>query len=140
VAEGALTTSRPHVVLLMIGTNDVNGSHDLANAPTRLGLLLDRITTTSPDALVVVAQIIPFANDARNPTVQAYNAGVADAVARRSAAGEHVVLVDMYGALAANPRYRSEWMADGLHPTADGYAAMARTWYPAIKALLPAAP
>jgi lysophospholipase L1-like esterase len=125
-------------VLLMIGTNDVNHAHQLADAPNRVGLLLDRITGTSPDALVVVAQLVPPGDRARIPSYQAYNAGVVEQCRRRSDAGKHVLTVDMYGAFTANPSYASALIADGIHPNSDGYAVMARTWYPAIRDLLPA--
>jgi hypothetical protein len=45
----------------VIGTNDVNGNVDVANAPNRFGKLSDDITTRAPSALVVVATIIPIA-------------------------------------------------------------------------------
>jgi hypothetical protein len=138
--QGALTAHRPHVVLLMIGTNDVNGRQDLPRAPDRLALLLDRITTTSPDALVVVARIVPTTDDSLNAAVRTYNDGVAEVVRRRSDAGKHLLLVDMYGAFTANPRFETELMADRLHPKSEGYAEMARLWYSAIEGFLPAAP
>ena len=40
----------------MIGTNDLNDNIDIANAPTRLGKLIDEIITDAPAALVVVSQ------------------------------------------------------------------------------------
>lgn len=59
ITDQAMSSYHPNIVLLMIGTNDVNGNIDVANAPTRLGKLIDEITTDSPTALVVVASIIP---------------------------------------------------------------------------------
>jgi len=58
----------------MIGTNDINGNVDVAAAPTRLGKLIDDITTRAPTALRVVATIIPIANDGTNLKVQAISA------------------------------------------------------------------
>src|SRR4029078_5299232 len=40
--DNAIDATDPNIVLLMIGTNDVNGNIDLANAPNRLGALLDQ--------------------------------------------------------------------------------------------------
>jgi lysophospholipase L1-like esterase len=135
----ALTTHQPHIVLLMIGTNDMNLSADLANAPKRLGNLLDSITTTSPNALVVVAKIIPFGNSSSNGKVQTYNDGIPPVVNQRISAGKHLILVDMYKPFTDNPKYSSELLGDGVHPTSKGYAVMANVWYPVIKPLLPAA-
>jgi lysophospholipase L1-like esterase len=138
LVEQALKTYQPNVVLLMIGTNDVNTVWDLTNAPVRLGLLLDRITTTSPNALLVVAKLIPSMDQGgMDANIRTYNEGVGQVVQQRIAAGKHLMLVDMYGAFAQNQNFRTQWLADFLHPNADGYAAMARTWYPAIKQFLP---
>ena len=37
LTDKAIATYRPKIILLMIGTNDMHHSIDLANAPTRLG-------------------------------------------------------------------------------------------------------
>src|SRR5205085_11521049 len=74
VVDGALQSGKPHISLLMIGTYDVNNDLDLANAPKRLGNLLDRITTMPPNALLVVAKITPTTTDATNTKVRSYNA------------------------------------------------------------------
>ncbi len=128
----ALATHKPHIVLLMIGTNDINLNLDLANAAMRLGDLLDRITTTAPDALLVVAQIVPTTSEALNQRVRAYNQAIPGLVEARAAAGRHITMVDMYGAYSANPRFKTEYMADQLHPKDVGYVKMADTWYAAI--------
>ncbi len=43
-----LTKHAPHIVLLMIGTNDINGDVDVANALNRLATLVDEMTETAP--------------------------------------------------------------------------------------------
>jgi lysophospholipase L1-like esterase len=122
---------------LMIGTNDVNVQVDVANAPKRLGLLLDRISQGSPNALLVVAQIVPTTTDATNTRVQAYNAAIPALITERKAAGKHVVLVDMYGAFTSNSTYKSALMNDELHPNDAGHAVLAGVWWDAVGALLP---
>jgi len=136
LVERALETYTPHIVLLMIGTNDATANLEMAKAPARLGLLLDRIAAASPSALVVVARIIPSTNDGLNGTIRTYNDGVAMVVSDRLAAGRHVLLVDQYEPFIRNPNFKTQWMSDWLHPTAEGYAAMAQVWYAAIKPLL----
>lgn len=126
----------PHIVTLMIGTNDVDIQLDLPNAMNRLGLLVDRIVMGAPNALVVVAQIVPTTNDGENARVQAYNAGIPALVKARADAGKHVTLVDMYGAFTKNANYKGEYMFDSLHPKDPGYVVMAATWYEKIGSLL----
>jgi lysophospholipase L1-like esterase len=138
LVTAALTMFRPHIVLLMIGTNDVNISLDLANAPTRLRSLLERITTEAPNALLVVAQLVPTTNDGINGRVMTYNNAIPNLVQQLANAGKHVVMVNMYGAFTANSSYKTALMADTLHPNNAGYAVMAQTWYQAIGGHLPA--
>ncbi len=134
---GWLTTTPADIVTLMIGTNDIDINLDRPNAPMRLGLLIDRIATQSPNALIVVAQIVPTQEDAGNVPVIAYNAAIPALVDERAKAGKHVVLVDMYGAFTKNADYKTAWLGDRLHPNDAGLVVMAATWWAAIGDLLP---
>lgn len=133
-----LAATPPDIVTLMIGTNDTDIQLDLANAPMRLGLLLDRIAMYAPNALTVVAQIVPTTDDTGNQRVQAYNAAIPALVKARADAGKHIVMVDMYKAFTDNPNYKTAYMGDKLHPKAEGLVVMANTWWAAIGSLLPA--
>jgi lysophospholipase L1-like esterase len=135
---GWLKATPPDIVTLMIGTNDIGTNNDLPNAPQRLGVLLDTIVQSTPNALVVVAQIVPTQSDSDNAKVQAFNAGLPAIVQARAAAGEHVILVDMYGAYTKNADYKKAYLANGLHPSDAGYAVMGTVWWDAIGNLLPA--
>jgi lysophospholipase L1-like esterase len=136
LVNNALATTNPDIVLLMIGTNDINGNIDRANAPGRLGALLDQITDQVPDALLVVAEIIPIANAATNPFVEAYNAAIPALVQQRQDAGKHLLLVDMYTPFSTAPN-AAALMSDSLHPNDTGYVVMGQTWYTAIEPFLP---
>jgi lysophospholipase L1-like esterase len=103
----------------------------------RLGVLLDRMTTDAPSALIVVAKLTPTASDTTNMNVAAYNNAIPALVQSRTTTGEHVILVDMYAAMTANSNYKTALMHDGLHPNDAGYVLMAQTWYNAIKGYLP---
>jgi lysophospholipase L1-like esterase len=137
LVDGAISMFHPHIVLLHIGTNDINGNIDLANAPMRLGTLIDRINTDAPAALVVVAQIIPTTNDGTNARIRAYNDAIPALVQQRAAAGKHVMVLDMYGTFTSHADYKTALMTDSLHPSVAGYATMGDAWYAAISALLP---
>jgi lysophospholipase L1-like esterase len=135
---GWLGATPADIVLLMIGTNDVDIQLDLTNAPKRLGTLVDTIIATSPKALVVVAQIVPTQDDNENGRVRTFNAAIPAVVKARADAGKHVVSVDMYGAFTQNADFKTKLLANGLHPTDAGYAEMADVWWKAIGSLLPA--
>lgn len=113
---------QPHIILLHLGTNDMLNSAN--GAPARLGALIDEITTTLPDSLLVVSTIIPlpFAASA----VNTYNAALPALIEARATAGAHVILVDQFTGFPTNE------LPDQVHPNAAGYARMARVWYEAI--------
>jgi hypothetical protein len=136
LADGVIAMFHPNIVLLMIGTNDIDQNFDVANAPTRLGALIDRITNDAPDALLVVARLTPTGTDSENVKVQAYNAAIPGLVAPRVAAGKHIAVVDMYAAFTANANFKTALLSDNLHPNDAGYALMGDTWYAAIRGVL----
>ncbi|MFF2523880.1 SGNH/GDSL hydrolase family protein [Streptomyces liangshanensis] len=119
--------ANPRTVLLHIGTNDVNRNHDLAGAPARLSALIDHLTAAAPNADVFVASIIPFTNPAVEARGQAYNATIPGIVNEWVRKGRRVHFVDMHSALT------SADLADGVHPTANGYAKMADRWYTTLR-------
>jgi lysophospholipase L1-like esterase len=129
----ALIKHSPNVVTLMIGTNDMGTNNDVGNAPARLAALIDSIVTTSPTALLVLAQITPTGDSATNARIEAYNAAMPALVQARVSAGKHVLLVDMYSAFAADPNYLTDYMKDSLHPNDTGYALMGNTWFAGIR-------
>lgn len=124
-----LRNTDPRTVLLHIGTNDMLQNHDVANAPARLSALVDRITSTSPNADVFVATIIPMANEGQEAAGRAFNATIPGMVQSKKNAGKRVHLVDMHAALTTAD------LIDGVHPTATGYDKMAATWYTALRSV-----
>jgi len=136
LADAAITAAKPHIILLMIGTNDIDLSVDVATAPMRLGALLDKVTADAPNALVVLAKITPLQDDTVNARVRTYNDAMPALVQSRVAAGKHIVLVDMYAPFTANASYKTALLADKWHPNPAGYQVMATVWYDAIKGVL----
>jgi lysophospholipase L1-like esterase len=125
-ASGA--TRPPNVVLLMIGTNDTNGMVALDSAPARLDDLLERLVYDLPEALIVVAQIIPNGNASVDSTaVASFNGAIPALVAARAGAGQHIAMVDMHAALA----YPDDF-GDSVHPNDSGFAKMAAVWFAAL--------
>jgi lysophospholipase L1-like esterase len=117
----------PHIILVHIGTNDMYMSP--SGAPQRLGQLIDKLAMGVPDALIVVAKIIPL--PMATSTVNTFNNALAAIVDARASAGRHVILVDQ------NTGFPTSELGDGVHPNPAGYARMAGVWYNAIGSLLP---
>lgn len=121
----ASLASRPNVVLVHAGTNDMNLPLDPAGAPSRLGNLIDKILVTCPDALVLVSQIVTSGSAATRANILAYNEAIPGVVAARAAKGSKVMVVDMFTRLLAPDNY-----ADDLHPNDGGYKIMGDTVRP----------
>src|SRR5256885_4607871 len=98
---GWLNNTRPHTVLLHIGTNDVLQNFNLSTAPNRLSTLIDHITSTAPTAEVFVAQITPLASASQDNAVRTFNSAIPGIVQSKVNAGRHAHLVAMHSALTA---------------------------------------
>ena len=129
--DGWLEAQQPDVVLLMIGTNDILQTYDLAGAPRRLSELIDRITTAVPSATVLVSTLTPLGNAEQDERVRSFNAAIPAIVNGKVAGGKDVELVDMYPALTTGD------LADGVHPSSAGYDTMATVWRSALSSVLP---
>jgi lysophospholipase L1-like esterase len=120
----------PHMILMMIGTNDT-GSSTGAQMATRLEALVDKITGSAPKALLVVAKITPVGW--ATSVVNAYNDAIPRLVQSRAVAGKHLLVADM------NAGFNSGTMlsSDNLHPNNTGYQFMASRWYAVVGSLFP---
>ncbi len=115
---------RPNVVLFMAGTNDIVFDVDLANAPTRLGAVVDGIVTECPDAAILVGSLTPLLNPGWMSKIHDFNAAVPGVLSKLANGGKQVALVDM-------SRVNSSHIhtSDGIHPTDEAYALIAAAWY-----------
>ena len=137
-------TVNPDIILLMLGTNDMNLNYQVAGAPARLdhliSLISDPATGLKPSAKLIVSSILPI-DDAHNqyrssPTdfsandrVMAFNAALPAIIAAHRTNGEHVFFTDI------NHLFTFADMYDGLHPTRAGYDKLGDAWYQAIQSI-----
>ncbi len=119
----------PHIILLMLGTNDLIHEDNVDTAPERLGAILDALRRGAPAARIVVAQLPPMDRGV-DDALAAYNAAILEVVAARAADGD-MVHADMHTG------FPMEELLDGVHPSAAGYRRMAEVWYDAIAPVLP---
>ncbi|MEU4243175.1 SGNH/GDSL hydrolase family protein [Actinoplanes sp. NPDC026619] len=123
-----MADSRPDVVLLDIGTNDLLHHDRIAEAPARLTDLLDHIVTANPQVRIVLAKLL-VVDLGHEANFQAYNealAAVADLYP------DNVTLVSMAPVPVANT-------ADHVHPNPLGYQQMAYQWYWGLRDVVPSA-
>ncbi len=139
-----LNSDDPDVVLLHIGTNnsDMAGSAEPTSSELKLKSLVQTIVDTKPDTYVIVAQIIPLATYS---AVQEYDDYIKNTLVPYFQAdlglGNHVTTVDQYsnfltaGGSVDSSLFASPTTLPLVHPSADGYAMMAQTWFDGIQAV-----
>ena len=125
-----LKGTKPAVILLMAGTNDVLQDHDLKGAPGRLSDLIEQIRRDDPPAQVLVASIPPLSlSSGLEAKAEAYNAQIPGLVAAKAALGEPVVFVDVHAVLTPAD------LTDGIHPNPGGYVKIGDAWFQALQSL-----
>jgi lysophospholipase L1-like esterase len=127
-AKHWLETNQPDLILLHIGTNDINRG-DAAGAPANLSALLDVILARSPDTRIIVAQII-HPQTGLDRDFLAFDEAIPGIAASK---GPRISVVDMQNILT--PRD----YANSLHPNDKGYDKMAHAWESAIRVADPEA-
>ena len=128
-----LATYTPQIVLLMIGSKDIVDSNDVANAPTRLGQLLDTILAQPSAERIIVSTIPPFNVDwpEGNQNVVNYNAAMPGLVASRP----KVTLVDLHSQIVP-----ATDMVDAVHLNTSGATKLGTLFANAILAGAPPPP
>jgi len=136
---GWLSSTRPDVVLMHLGTNDVWNAIPASTILAAYTKLLGQMRASNPATKVLVAQIIPM-----NPSgcaecgqrVVALNAAIPGWAAANSTAQSPITVVDQWtGFSTASDTY------DGVHPNdSTGIRKMEARWYPPLAALLSGTP
>lgn len=139
VNNGILETYQPDVVMLQIGTNDINNQSskdsqlDILTINERLETLVDSIFEhMKPDRAVFLASI-PYMkgkSSVHNTDVDTYNAFIQSLVTKKSAEGKHIFFVDI------NKTIADDQFDDDLHPNQAGYQSMGLLWYDVLEAFL----
>lgn len=122
---------QPDVILLMVGTNDL----DPAAVPDYLRAL-DQALSIDPRVTILAAPVIYWEPD--DGRRRAFDVALATAVRAHPAFGTNVRWVEAMGdAVAPGEDFlQSDGTSDGLHPGASGARKMADVWYAAGKGFL----
>ena len=129
-ANSWFTNADPDVVLLMLGTNDLNQNYQIATAPDRISSLIDQVLADVPDAHVIVSTVPTTTKSWVNPRVVNYNATLPGIVNTKISEGKNVSLVDINSVISTDE------LADSLHPTLAGYNDAAGVWFDGILDIL----
>jgi len=135
----AIITDVPDVILVMLGTSDVNQAYDpggpgyaggtgfAADAAGRLDALIDRLYHAKSDVTVVISSVPPLANATKDALAISYNALIPQIVLAHRKLGQHVLYADMRSTVKP-----VDISPDGIHPSTAGYNKMAGVWYSAM--------
>lgn len=126
----AITNNRPHLMLILIGANDIGrGRNPLVVATNHMPGLLNVIFSNAPNAHVVLAKATTLENaslgyNAYATNIPIYNAALQMMVNQRRALGQNVFLADMFSTVD----YGTMFLPDHLHPNPVGLMAIASEW------------
>lgn len=130
-----LSATKPDVVLMHLGTNDVWSSKPTSEILAAFTTLVQQIRASNTAIKIVVAKIIPM-DSARScgscaDGVIALNNALPAWAAGLSTSASPVTIADIWtGFSAISDTY------DGVHPTDAGHKKIADAWYPAVVAAL----
>lgn len=136
--SGRLATVKPNVILIMLGTNDVDQNIDLTNAPARLTTLVNTIYAQpgvgTPS--IFVASIPPNRTTLPADPINTatFNAAVPGVVNALHSLGRDVRFVDQFTPL--DNAYATDMMPDNLHTNTTGNGSLALQWFNAIAAVV----
>ena len=111
-----LDASDPDIILLMIGSRDVQKEEDFETAFQRYDRLIHKVASARPFSHIFAANLPPRKNNDQNALIQQYfNPQIPLIVSSHQSAGRKVTFVDVYGAININD------LSSNLHPSDHGY-------------------
>lgn len=129
-----LAASRPDVVMMHLGTNDVWSGRPTAQILDAYTALVGQMRASNPGMKILVAQIIPM-NPATCPQCAGRVVDLNDAIpgwaAQLSTAGSPIIVVDTWTGFDTGAD-----TGDGVHPNAAGDRKLADTWHPVLAGVL----
>jgi len=132
---GWLAATRPDIVLMHLGTNDVWNNVPTATILTAFGTLVDQMRASNPATKILLAQILPMTPSGCTwcPTgVAALNSAIPSWVAAKTTAQSPITVVDQFTGFDSV----ADTIGDGVHPNDAGFQKISDRWYPALTPLL----
>lgn len=136
---GWLSATRPDIVVMHLGTNDVWNNIPAATILAAYGTLVDQMRASNPAMKILVAKIIPMAPSGCTTCpsgVTALNGAIPAWAAGKNTAQSPITVVDQFTGFDTV----ADTIGDGVHPDDSGFQKMSDRWYPALTPLLGGAP
>ncbi len=126
-APGYLGSVDPDIVLLHIGTNDLDRAQTVASTLTEIDSIIQSLRAKNPSVVIFLAKIIPM----RNFDTAVFNAQIDGFIATRTTATSPIIVVDQY--TGYDPQTDNY---DNYHPNEQGESKMAGKWFAALQGYL----
>ena len=125
-SKDAVSSAKPDVILLIIGTNDMTANRALSECESDLHDLIDYILSTMPsDSVIYMGSIPEFTAYGGNAQrVANYNSTVKKVADSYASEGKNVKFADVHGCLNGT----ADLQSDNLHPSAAGYEKIGKFW------------
>ncbi|MTG99239.1 sialate O-acetylesterase [Myroides sp. BIT-d1] len=118
---GEVIESKPKVIFLLIGTNDIYYKRSVDYIVSRIKQIVSVIKTNSPTSQIVLQSILPTYKRTERPldTIKKINKQL-----RVLAKNEHIEYLDLFPFFLNNEgkQLNEDYSLDGLHLNAKGYA------------------
>ncbi len=128
--KNAVKLAQPDIVLLIIGTNDMNGNRGTSACEQDLRDLVDYILGDMPSDGMLFLSTIPELGGGmfggggdKSAQIASYNAAVKKVAEEYNSNGKRVTFADIHGCLNGTAD-----LGDGVHPNAAGYEKMGKYW------------
>jgi lysophospholipase L1-like esterase len=131
-----LDLSKPDVILLAIGTNDLSAAGKTADeAPARLRALVSHILATRPKTIVIVGDVVPnIYNVKESVSTKAVNASAA--ALGNASASDNIFYAPTFEGLLRAGFDPATGTNDGVHFTIEGGELYAKVWLPIVTSVL----
>lgn len=118
------------VALVHLGTNDIWGGDSPDTALNDLAQLIDKIREKNPNAVIVLAQIIPATIGIAN--FDTFSQRIPEVARRKSTSASPVYVADLYSDFDRTTGLGN----DGVHPTTAGLVFMGQRFYETLVPIL----
>lgn len=128
----SLQLSRPHVVLLHLGTEELAQSGDVNNVLNGLSTTIDLIHGFSSETEIFVSSLIPSTDFLINANITSLNSQLQTLVDDKESQGVNVTLIDVNQAYQQIPDWQNNYMSSNIFPNDSGYGFLAQIYLNAI--------
>ncbi|KAF8646662.1 hypothetical protein AX16_007160 [Volvariella volvacea WC 439] len=131
---GWLAPTKPDIVMMHLGTNDIWGGIATSSIITAFSKLVDQMRASNPNMKILVAQIIPMTpsncGDC-NSRVIALNSAIASWAPTKSTTNSPITVVDQFTGFNTATDTN-----DGVHPISSGNTKIAQKWLAPLQAAI----